>query len=582
MASSDRKQALSIHMAGVGDGQVVRNTPAENLAAPNPGGILLAPATRSTANLRLFEGMATPRPGYANSLPAAPDVTFVNGLYWAQFSQQDNWLVRGSAQNAAGTIDGQLWRLDEAGSTWINISPAGSAFPNLVTQPWTFAMVPSADPTTPVYMIAGNEASDIVRWDGGSAVGTWLSATAPKAPKVLVSFLSRAFAINFVDDGTRRSRRVGWSIVGDAANWTGLGSGVADIDDDPWPGVAGTVMGGRLVVFKGGANGGAIYVLTPTGSSVAPVRVDAVNPGTNVGAVVPRSVVPINSNVTFFLGHDAAYLYDGVRALLPFAEGVARDITSRLNYDAVDTGFALYRRELRLIELHVPVDGATTPNEAWAFDIQSRRAYGPWTYPLSFLSATPWLQQNRLSWNTWGQSAGRTWDNLTNAAGVQYLTWDGVVGSLGSEEGLVYGATTGAVVNSRITDATDAGAAISVQYDAPPITPTGWTLTANGQAVRDLRPDDRLVLREVVLRHNGSTSWTPTVEGSIDGSSWVTISDGSAISAAGGRMLAKTYYVPHTLAPSSWFQVRIRSTSAAYNLHSVILNFTYAGSGRHE
>lgn len=582
--SYDRRHALTIHLAAVGDGQVVRNTPAENLAVPNGNGVLVAPPTRNAPNVLMFEGMATRRPGYALTLPGPPLVSPVNGLYWAQFGQVDNWLVRASCRDSAGSVDGQIYRLNEAGAAWVNISPAATTFVNLVNQPWTFAMVPSADPATPTYMITGNEGhEDILRWMGGTAICTVLSDDAPKFPKVLVSFLSRAFAVNYVDDGVRNERRVGWSIVGDSSNWTGLGSGFLDIDDDPWPGVAAVVMGGRLIVFKGGPNGGAIYVLTPTGSSVAPVRVDAVNPGTNVGVLVPRSVIPVNSNVTFFLGHDAAYLYDGVRALLPFAEGVARDIGSRLNYDAVNTGFAVYRRELRIIELHIPVDGATTPNECWVFDVQGRRAYGPWTYPdHSFVAATQWLQQNRLSWDTWGQAAARTWDNLTDAAGNPYLQWDNVKGALGVEEGLVYGATNGVTPNSRTTDTTDAGTAIACQYDAPPITPTGWTVNVNTQEMRELRPNDVLVLREVTLRHNNATSWTPIIEGSIDGSSWVTISDGTAVAAAGGRMLAKTYYVPHTLAPSQWFQVRVRASAAVYNVHSLILNFTYAGSGRHE
>jgi hypothetical protein len=342
-------------------------------------------------------------------------------------------------------------------------------------------------------------------------------------------------------------------------------------------------MGGRLVVFKGGPNGGAIYVLTPTGSSTAPIRNDAINPGTNVGVLVPRSVVAINPNVTFFLGHDAAYLYDGVRALLPFAEGVARDISSRLTHDAVDLCFAIYRREMRVVELHVAVDGATTPNETWVFDIQRRQAYGPWTYPQhSFVAGIPWLAQNRLSWNTWGQAAGRTWDNLTSASSTLYLQWDNVKGTLGTEEGMVYGTTVGQVVNSRMTDTVDVASTITATYYAPPITPTGWTINVGGQAVRELRPDDVLVLREVSIRHNSPSSWNPIVEASINGTSWVVVSNGSAVVSAGGQLLTKTYYVPNTLAPSTWFQVRVSAAAVGFNVHSIILNFTYAGNLRHE
>lgn len=583
--AGDRRSALNVKFMDLGAGQVVRNLPSEMLVQPNPQGLAPTPAVPNSTNLTLFEGLVRRRAGYTE-ISNAGSVTAqtITGLYWAQFGPRSNQLVAAGARNDVVT-ESTILVFNESANTWSSIHPVGVTIRSLTNQPWAFAMVPSADPTLPTYMITGNEASAIYRWDGQiSQPCELLSTDAPEGPRVLTSFLSRAFAANVLVAGERYGRRLQWSIVGDPSDWTGLGSGFIDMEDDPYEIVAALVMGGRLVVFKGGPNGGAIYLCTPTGVSVAPLRIDAVNPGTNVGALIPRAVVPINPSLTFFLGHDAAYLYDGVRALLPFAHSVSRDIISRLNFNALDTCFGVYRAETREVEIHIATEGNLTPNEMWLFDIQGRRAYGPHSLADSMLAATPWLSQNTLAWNTWGQATSRTWTNLTDAAGNQYYQWDNVLADVGTSRSVVYGDAVGDVYKSRHdTDADDDGTAIACTYTFPAITPDGWSIPADGQTVRTLRPDDVLVLREVTVRHKSTATWTPVVEVSIDGTTWVTTSDATNFTTTAGRLLTKTYYVPNTLAPSQWFQMRIRNTSGdAMNIHSASMRFTYAGSGRHE
>jgi hypothetical protein len=388
------------------------------------------------------------------------------------------------------------------------------------------------------------------------------------------------------ENGDRKSSQLAYSAVGDSRDWSSLGSGAVEINDDPYPGVAMLGIGGRLALFKGGIDGGAVYIATPTGVSSAPIRIDAINPETSIGPVVPRSVIPLSSTTAFFLGHDAAYIYDGVRALLPFAEGVARDITSRLNPAAIDTGFAIYKRATREVELHVATGVATTPNEIWIFDTRQRRAYGPYTYADSMLCATTWQEQGALSWDTWGQAAGRTWDTLTDAGGTEYHQWDLAKGDTGSDL-TIYGGADGQLYQNNTTFTDDDGTAIACTYLCPPVTPMDWTSARGGspqQGSRRWRPDDIMVLREVHIRHRSTTQWTPVVEVSTDGSAFSAVSDGTAVAATGGRLLTKSYYVDSSLsAPGTWHQARVKNTSGdELAVRDITLVFTYAGGGRHE
>lgn len=582
---SDRRHGLGITLSNVGAGTVVRNVPPEELIQPNPTGVITAAASPTSANVRLFEGLAVRRDGYTVFGESTGDTDFVNGVFVAVFDEQTRYLMRGWA-NANQLGGGQVQFRNESGAVWTTItgSDVGASLP---TQPWVFAMTPNPASSPASILLFANETTAIYRWNGSTPTATVIPDTnAPRGPHAIVSFLSRAFAFNVIEPttGHRKSTRLQWSKISDSLDWTSLTSGSLDLDDDPFPGVAALVIGGRLVLFKGGPDGGAIYVATPTGISTAPLRIDAINPGTNVGVVVPRSVVPITSTLCFFLGHDAAYLYDGVRALLPFAEGVARDITSRLNISVLDTGFALYNPDKREVELHVATGSATTPNETWRFDIRGQRAYGPDNFANSFMAGDVWLSQGALTWDTLGQAAARTWDNLVSGTtALPYVQWDRIDNGLGSRM-LVYGATGGNTYSSASANTTDNGTAIACDYRTPPVTPKDWVVgDPQSPQGRRLRSDDILVLREIQLRHRSLAAWTPVVEVSTDGSTFVLVSDGTQAAATGSRVLTKTYYVPNTSPPSVWHQVRVKNTAGdAFNIKDIILNFTYAGSARHE
>ena len=581
----DREKSLTINYADIGRGGVVRNVDPESLAPPNGTGIIAPTPLTRAQNVNLFEGLAIRRDG-STAFETVQASTTINGLFKASFTANKQVLVAGYSNNTPP--GGAVEVYDEASDAWIIITPSGGVGNLVSAQPWRFAMVPRAADSPPVQMIFGTEGTSTFLWDGMLSANSAVEMTqilhpgSPTAAKFFLSFLSRAMAFNVVNNsGARQSSQIVFSIVGDGSDWINLGSGTLNLDDDPYPIVAGLVMGGRAVILKGGAEAGAIYVLTPTGISISPMRVDAINPGTNVGCLVPRSFIPLGSGVSFFIAHDAAYLYDGVRALKPFARGVARDITSRINPAAVDAGFAFYNRNYRQVELHIPVGSSTTPNEVWTFDVRDLRAWGPDTLGTAFYSVSDWTPQGSLSWATWGLNGSQQWNSLVGADSAQYFQWDLISDGLGTET-IMYGAGDGITYQKTPGLTTDPGTTnITSEIDLPPITPALWI--RDRQSGKQYRPDDVFNLRTVTIRHHSATNWIPVVQVSIDGSTFVTVSDGSTASATGGRLISKTYYPDNLIAPSVWFQPRITNTAGDnLSVKDIQLEFTYAGSARHE
>jgi len=587
---SDRSQAQTITFANIAAGGVVRNLDPDSLAPPNESGVFSPTFLSLAKNVNLFEGEVLIRDGSV-AFSTVRGSNTINGIFRASFDPGRRQLVAGYAGNAlAGTGAVEVFDEKTGSNTWIVITPSAGTGSPVPLQPWQFAMVPRASDTPANAMMFGNQGTSCYLWDGTMLANSAVELDqvnfpgSPSGAKTFVSFLSRAMALNINDEnGNRKESRIAFSIVGDSNNWSALGSGTLDLDDDPWAIQAALVMGGRLVVLKGGPEGGAIYVLTPTGAATSPMRVDAINPGTDVGILIPRSLTPLGPGVAFFLSHDAAYLYDGVRALRPFAQGVARDIASRVNINALDSGFAYYNRNYRQVELHVAVGSSTTPNEVWTFDVRNLRAWGPDTLGTAYYSADTWTPQGVLTWDTWGQATSRTWDTLlVEDAGAQYHQWDLAKGDYGTET-IVYGAADGIVYKRTPGLVDDPGPAnIDVQIDLPPITPAMWL--RNPKTGKRYRADDMFVLRSLTLRHRSTTQWTPVVKVKIDGSAAVNVSDGSAATAATTHLHSITYYPDDTVVgPGVSFEPQIFNTAGGKcNFKDIQCEFTYAGSARHD
>lgn len=554
----ERTHAVAITFSGLGDGETIRDLPAEALLPP--GQRVVSPTYVPYAqNLRLTQGLAVTRPGYKSFL-ATPAARRVMGLYAALFDDGSSDTMRADTQ--------KIWR--NAAGTWTDVSGAVT-FTGGNNDPFVFTMAPytAGPPGNQLVFTNGIDAIYRYRTGGGAIVA--LGGTPPTTTRALATFLSRCYAFNVLSGGTQREHRVQWSIAGNSENWTGLGSGFVDLDGDSYPGVALLPLAGRLIAFKGNQLGGAIWVGTPTGDVRQPVRWDPLNPGSDVGLLIPRSLVTVNPGLVFFVGHDGFYLYDGARSLLPIGERMTRDVLARVNSTALRAGFAWYRPSTYEITVGIPTGNADYPTEFWTVDVRSRRVYGPYDYAADLTAATSAQPTGGITWDTIPLTDA-TWDTI-NAS-----SWD-VWGASSAARSLIYGDTGGATWEDTGSEADDAGMAITVSWRSPAITPDRLVRLSHDGRPLELDVNAGMTLRQVTLRYRDDSAWTPSIGVSTDGgSSWTTVSDGTSTGSGSMRVLPVTY---HTEIHGAWFQIRAeRAAGGRMSLYSVEAELTYAGSNR--
>lgn len=553
----ERRHSIALVFGGLGDGEVVLDHPAETLLMPTTSRVISPTNVPAATNLRLAQSVASTRSGYKAYL-ASPSTRRIMGMAFAQFDDTSQDTCRVDTQ--------KIYR--NSGGVWTDISGAVT-FTGGTNDPFVFAMCPRTGGPPGNQLLLTNGVDALYRYRGGAVNIAAVAGTPPTAVRSIASFLSRAWAFNVVSGGARHEHRVQWSVVGNSEDWTNLGSGFVDLDADPYPGAALVPLAGRLVAFKGNELGGAVWVGTPTGDVRSPLRWDPLNPGSDVGVLLPRSVLVINPGLVFFVGHDAFYLYDGARSLLPIAERSSRSIISRVSTAALRTAFAWYKPATHEVHVAIATGGATAPNETWVVDVYSRRIYGPYVYGHSITAATYATSSSPLIWDT---IVDGTWDTISATS------WDSWAAAAGPRS-VLYGTANGDTFEDTGGEMDDAGTAITTTWLSPAITPDRLVRLARSGAAHELDARAVLTMRQVTIRYRDDGAWTPRVDVSTNGgSSWTTISTNTSVGTGSGRVLATTF---DTELASTWHMVRVqRATGGRMALFSVEAELSFMGSDR--
>ena len=560
-----RRSGLVIQFANLGAGEV-NTVMARDQLLPIDRAYIQAPLTPSAINCRLLAGVVSQRPGY-RTIGTTPTSLPITGMYQALF---DTNLVENLRSDTAKT-----YRL-AGGTTWTDIAANG------VGGNWAYAMVRragagSGNPANQLMLCADGDGDSIYTYPGGATTATAVATSPFKGARAIVGHRGRALLLNVFDVGLniRKNKRIGYSIVGDPTDFnpTHFGAGFVDLDDDPYPIVAGRVLGGNVCVFSGNNIAGSIVVGTLTGVTNAPYRWDTV--GTEgIGLLVPRSLIAITPDLAFFLGHDGFYLYDGARGLASVAQGVTRDILTRINSNALKAGFAWYKQTTGEIHVALPMGSATYPNETWVFNFPEKRVYGPYDYKHTFTAAAPYATTSTLTWDDLTGS----WDDLP------YTSWD-TIGGIASSRAIILGASSGTTWLDDETVYTDANAngVPSAIYTFAPVRASGRMLIMPDGSQRPLEEDGYLTLHDLVLSYRNQGLWTPTISVSVDGgSTWTSATSGTTIGDVGTntdstRMVAYTF----DGLSGTWFQARV-SGSYPMQLTGMKMEFTYGGSYRND
>ena len=560
-----RRTGLTIQFTALGNGEV-NTVMAHDILLPPDRAYFVAPLTPSAPNCRLLNGVASPRLGYA-TIGDTPTTSAVTGMFQAVFDDNVIENLRGDAASTRYLVGGTTW-------TSFTTTPATG-----LGGQWTYTMVRRAAGSSranQVMLSADGDSDTVWAYQGSGAAVVAVGAGIFTGARAIVGHRGRSLVMNVLDVGasTRKVKRVYYSIVGNPlTHSTGgtFGSGYVDLDDDPYPIVASRVIGGNVCVFNGNNISGSIVVGTLTGVTNAPYRWDTVSTG-ETGLLVPRSLVTVTPDQAFFLGHNGFYLYDGARGLAPIAEGISRDVLSRINSAALKTGFAWHKPVTGEVYVNLAMGGSTQPNECWVFNFKERRIYGPYTFAHTLTSAAPYATTGTVDWD----HAIGTWDTNT------YGSWD-TIGGIASSRSVIMGASNGTTWLDNEVTTTDNGTAVGATYYLAPIRASGRTLIMPDGSQRPLEEDGYLTLRDITVTYRNKGAWIPTISASVDGgATWTTVTSGASIG-DGSANLDRSMTAPFSFdgLSGTWFQARI-SGSAPMELLGVRMEFVYGGNARND
>lgn len=566
-----RTNGIVFSFLNIGEGQVNKDSPPDDLL-PTESFRISGPTMSESKNMSLQDNIARVRSGYqllvTAGVPVRVDTGRVVGLFPALFDNGTRRLVRiGNTENPGGGVTIQQYD----GTVWNDMIGASGYVPTSdFTRYWNGAMVTRTGTVNPKNQFMGvNGADKPFVWIGSGDLS--IVTGAPTGTKNIVSFLNRAFHLNTTDtSGNRRNNRIHWSNQNDPTNYTGLSSGFADLDNDPFPIQGGVVAGGGCTLYKGDENGGSLVRLTPTGNPFSPIRVDSLNAGNGIGILLPRSLIQLRPGMIFFVGHDGLYLHDGLGGLQSFGENITKHILNRLNYEALDAALAWYRPISGEIHIGIPTGANTTANEVWVVKLRDRRVYGPYEYGENVTASGSFVITASTTWNS---LEGLTWDALP------WDTWDEIGGVTGAQSWL-YGTTTGRImVDDNIPGTNDNGIAVVGNVIIGPVGLAGRSVRTQ-TGTKEYASDDLVTLRDITVRYEAASPWIPVVEyrmpDSADrGTEWTTLSDGVEVPAAGGKMQQVTYSTANSPVTASSFEFRIGGQYA--RISGVFVEVTHAG-----
>jgi hypothetical protein len=263
------------------------------------------------------------------------------------------------------------------------------------------------------------------KWDGAAADATTI-ASADEA-KVVISFADRCFLMNQRVSGTVQSRRLQWSVPGDANTFTGTGASFRVITELQGDITAATVLDDVLQVFtqRGLIRGAETF------RAQGPVLYDPVVKD-GIGVWAPDSLGCYNE-LCAFLSEKGFKSWDN-RTFQPIGDPIDDYILSRINIKALNTISNVVKHNWNMIIWALPMDGSALPNELWCYNWK----FNHWTrlnasaYFSSPVTAMALLEEGQgLPWNDaffganpWNHASlsGLTWADFASGASVQILT----------------------------------------------------------------------------------------------------------------------------------------------------------------
>lgn len=239
------------------------------------------------------------------------------------------------------------------------------------TSYWGGAVCPVAGSGKGNYVYSSRDLTNAVdnrvfRWDGTS--GNSVGIVAAEASRHVVAFADRAFLLDQLVSGARRGRRAQWSVAGDCATFSGIGSGAREFGEFEGIITNAGVLRGNLIVYSTDNIVAGVDAFDPDNPVSYSSVTGAAGGARSFGNWAPNSLIQYY-DVHAFLSRDGFKSFDG-SSFEHIGAPIDGSVIARLNINALDAVFSAVKADWHIAFWALPVDGATVPNEGWFYDFK--------------------------------------------------------------------------------------------------------------------------------------------------------------------------------------------------------------------
>lgn len=325
-------------------------------------------------NVRFYQGEIRNRPGIRDYPSDTPQslLGIPNGGHL--FSSLVN------VQHPLVSTEAGIYEYDFTVDRWVSRTQTLAAFAGTASDPWVFATVNDS-------VLATNGIDQIHSWDGtpSSDFINVVDASA-HAARYIVAFAGRAVAAYMSESGVVADR-VRWSSQNDpAANWdpaSFLDAGFADMVDLPGPITGMVPIGGHNYITKERG----IIRMTETGLLLPQFVFQTVVDG--IGCLEGQSIVQVGGGLTFFLGEENVYQWDGISRPVPIGTSIRNELFDILNRSRLRQIFAFHHALFNEYWLCIPLGTETNQDDLGGWPARAyiynyvERAWGRADLPMS-------------------------------------------------------------------------------------------------------------------------------------------------------------------------------------------------------
>lgn len=315
-----------------------------------------------------------------------------------------------------------------------------------------------------------------------------LSASAPPA-YVLQVFNNRLNLFRTYESSDLKAQRHRYCINGDITDWTGVGSGYKDLNDNDDFIMNALRLGGTMFAYKERS----ITRITPTGYAATPFQYDQ-GWVRGRGLFASRSLAS-NGSVHFGLFNDGVFSYDGSQFKAIGFRRVDRAILDNTNVDRLQMATSYYLPKWQSYILGVPTGGENSANIFYVYHEPSET----WT-SFTFNGNVGVIFEHSTA-------ASTTVDGTPGTIDEQNYAFDSVFAQVRSGLFLI-GMADGSICNLDINNRNDQSSAIPLEWQSKDYKIDGprrkVTLAGLGVEYVDLG----MATINVEYSRNGGNTWT--------------------------------------------------------------------------